>query len=101
MKCPKCQRNNDKVYRGYDKDYSHIRYRKCLSCGYRFKSVERLDYKTMGSNCFCSECKEPLYPEDDYFDLDGQMLCENCAKEWLSLHKGTVTEEQAYGGEDV
>lgn len=49
------------------------------------------------SHFMCSECKDVLYPDDRYFELDGQILCEGCAAEWLESQAQTVSYEQAFG----
>ena len=104
MKCPKCQRNNDRVYgteNAKNTRYQRIRYRKCLSCGYRYKTVERIDYKSMDSKVKCTECDETLYPGEFIYGIEDMTLCRKCALEWLESFETEVTEEQAYGGEDV
>lgn len=41
MKCPFCHEDKNKVTgRGEVTQYSHTRYRRCLNCGKRFKTVE-------------------------------------------------------------
>ena len=41
MKCPCCGENNTSVTsHGKTMKYSYIRYRKCNSCGHKFKTVE-------------------------------------------------------------
>lgn len=49
------------------------------------------------SKCKCAECNVSLYPEEDYYDIDGDILCEECAREWLEENKSQVTDEMAYG----
>ena len=51
------------------------------------------------SNCTCNVCKEVLYPEDDYYDIEGEVYCEECASEWLEQFRCTVTDEMAFGGD--
>lgn len=50
------------------------------------------------TECFCAECEEPLYVDDEYFELDGQILCEDCAKDWLDDRRSVVTEAMVHGG---
>ena len=104
MNCPKCKKSNDRVYgteKAKNSRFTRIRYRKCLSCGYRFKTVERIDYKVMGSKCKCSECGETLYPGEFIYDIEGTSYCRSCALEWLENFESEVTEERAYGEENV
>lgn len=49
------------------------------------------------SKCICSMCKDELIPDDDYYELDDEIYCESCAKEWLEEHRSYVTEDMAYG----
>lgn len=49
------------------------------------------------SNFLCGECKDPIYPNDEYYVIDGVNLCEDCAREWLYQQKHIATEEQCYG----
>ena len=49
------------------------------------------------SEFMCMRCKEPFYPEDTYYDCDGEYLCKDCAEEWLSEQAHVATEEQCYG----
>ncbi len=51
------------------------------------------------SKCKCYACREELQPDDEYYELDGDIYCEFCAKEWLEGHKNWVTESMAYGDE--
>lgn len=49
------------------------------------------------TKCKCKFCGEELYPDDEYWELDEEILCESCAEEWLEGHKNWVTEDMAYG----
>lgn len=49
------------------------------------------------SKCICCACKEELYPDEEYWELDGEIYCESCADNWLSSQRSWVTEEMAYG----
>ena len=49
------------------------------------------------SKCKCSECGEQLFPDDEYYFLDGSVYCPGCAEEWLDQQKNTVSENMAYG----
>ena len=49
------------------------------------------------SKCKCERCQEPLLPDDKYFDCEGYIFCEECAREWLEEQAQFVSEEMAYG----
>ena len=41
MNCPHCGKDNTRVYGGKETAFgSYERYRKCLSCGIKFKTIE-------------------------------------------------------------
>lgn len=101
MKCPKCRIDNTGVYGGKALKHAFMRYRRCLACGYKFKTIERVDLDDMVSKCVCAICKEMLYPDDEYYEIEDTIMCEGCADDWLKCQKNWVTEEMAYGEEDV
>ena len=44
MKCPKCERNDAmEIYNTRKFDNKVVRYRKCVSCGYKSKSTEYME----------------------------------------------------------
>lgn len=49
------------------------------------------------SKCTCSQCGEMLYEGNEYWELEDEIYCEDCAEEWLSLHKNWVSERMANG----
>ena len=49
------------------------------------------------SKCICCVCKDWFFPEDDYYNIEGDIYCHECAIEWLEQFKSQVTEEMAYG----
>lgn len=49
------------------------------------------------SRFICGTCGEKIYPGDDVFDIDGEALCEECAKTWLYEQRRYATEEECYG----
>ena len=53
----------------------------------------------MKTKCVCAWCKEELYFDDEYWELDDEILCEDCAQKWLDNHKNWVSESMAYGEE--
>lgn len=48
------------------------------------------------SQCKCCVCGEELYPEDTYYDFEGDIYCENCAEWWINRHKFAVREDMCY-----
>ena len=75
----------------------------CPQCYERREKVDSYDlWKTTPpdpkeSDCKCCECKEDLYPGGIYYEIEGEIFCENCAETWLDCQKREVTEEMAYG----
>lgn len=49
------------------------------------------------SQCKCKYCGEELFEDEEYWELDGEILCERCADEWLEGHKNWVTEHMVRG----
>jgi hypothetical protein len=49
------------------------------------------------TKCKCSQCGVELFEDENYWDLDDEVYCEECAKDWLSDHCLTVTHEMARG----
>ena len=49
------------------------------------------------TKCHCAWCEENLYFDDEYWELDDEILCEDCAEKWLDNHKNWVSESMAYG----
>lgn len=47
--------------------------------------------------CRCCFCKEPLYFDDEYWELDDEIYCEDCANDWLAEHKHWVSASMARG----
>lgn len=48
------------------------------------------------TKCHCAWCDEDLYFDDEYWEIDDQILCESCASDWLDNHKHWVSESMAY-----
>ena len=47
----------------------------------------------------CEECHSGLYVGDDYYEIDGTIMCEDCAIEWLkSNFRKTI--DDSYIGPD-
>lgn len=49
------------------------------------------------TKCHCAWCKEELYFDEEYWEIEDEILCENCAETWLDNHKHWVSESMAYG----
>jgi len=49
------------------------------------------------SRCKCYMCEDSLYPDEEYYELDGEIYCELCAEKWLDGQKNWVSEWMAYG----
>lgn len=47
--------------------------------------------------CQCAWCKEDLWFDDEYYELDDEILCEDCAKKWLKNRVNWVSESMARG----
>ena len=66
------------------------------------ETAEYDDWKTTppepeGSKCRCKACGEELFEDDEYFELDDEIYCENCAEEWLEGHKNYVSADMVRG----
>lgn len=44
----------------------------------------------------CDQCKDEFYPGDEYYCIEEENLCYECAFKWLDKMKRTATEEQCY-----
>ena len=49
------------------------------------------------SKCKCVYCGCELYECEEYYDIEGEILCEDCARGWLDEHRRTVTYEMEKG----
>lgn len=49
------------------------------------------------TKCECAWCHEKLYYDDEYWELDDEILCEDCAQKWLDNHKNWVSGSMARG----
>lgn len=36
--------------------------------------------------CFCLECEKPIYEDDDYYDFDGDVVCESCMEDFVNVN---------------
>ena len=55
------------------------------------------EYDEPTSQCKCNNCGEELFEGDEYYELDGEVLCRYCAEEWLDYHKKWVTTSMVEG----
>ena len=44
----------------------------------------------------CDKCKEDFYPDDAVFHIQGECLCEECAKDWLYENMSRATYEDCF-----
>ena len=49
------------------------------------------------TQCHCAWCKEDLFYDDEYWELDGEILCEDCARDWLNYRRNWVSASMARG----
>ena len=33
--------------------------------------------------CRCGECERDIYPGEEYFDFDGDIVCEDCERDYV------------------
>lgn len=39
------------------------------------------------SNFKCDRCKQDIFPDEPYYEVEGDNLCPDCAKDWLEEQK--------------
>lgn len=61
--------------------------------------LSNADDECRTSKLKCCECMESIYPDEDYYDINGDLYCELHAKEWLDSHKKTASYEECYENE--
>lgn len=49
------------------------------------------------SQCHCSICETRLDVDDEYWLIDDEIYCRECAENWFDEEKRWVSEELAYG----
>ena len=49
------------------------------------------------SQCKCTYCGCELYEGEKFYDIEGEILCEDCGKGWLEEHASDVTYEMEHG----
>ena len=56
--------------------------RECDGCGSCFT-----DPKPIGR---CAACREPVYGDDDHYDIDGELVHWDCLSDWARKYKVVV-----------
>lgn len=44
----------------------------------------------------CEHCKTEFYPGDDYYYIEGENLCPECAEKWFDSMRRTATEDECF-----
>lgn len=52
------------------------------------------------SNFTCECCGDFFLPDDKVYDIEGEEMCEECAKEWLERQVHLATEDECYGDDE-
>lgn len=55
LRCPSCGARGLRVLNTHPYPERIVRYRECEACGHRLKSVEKIDFKNMGTNAQAKE----------------------------------------------
>lgn len=42
------------------------------------RMVVEHDYHRRKVVCLCDQCIEPIYEDDDFYDFDGEIVCQGC-----------------------
>lgn len=74
----------------------------CMSCGEEIHNVDeadRLECENCDPCCCCAECGETLYPDDTYYGLNDEPLCEYCFNKLYAT--SDITGETIYRDEAV
>ena len=79
--CLKCYERREESVEGWQKDLD------------RYLTTPPDEF----THCHCAWCKEDLFEDDEYWELDDEILCENCAEKWLDEHKNWVSGSMANG----
>lgn len=43
--------------------------------------------------CECNECGGEIYEGEEYHDINGWIVCDNCLNDWLNSNKKVAGEE--------
>ena len=51
--------------------------------------------------CQCEECELGIYEDEEYFDFNGDIVCEDCVMDYVRMnYKKTATRQREFMGED-
>lgn len=50
------------------------------------------EYPEIEPYCQCDMCGEPIYDGEDYWDINGDIVCEDCLLEYMQCFKRTAGE---------
>lgn len=45
------------------------------------------DYHIRKTVCLCDQCCGPIYEDDDFYDFDGDIVCEGCIDSYIADHR--------------
>ena len=45
------------------------------------------DYHTRKVICRCDQCSGEIYEQDDFYDFDGEIVCEGCIDSYIADHR--------------
>lgn len=43
--------------------------------------------------CECDECNGEIYKDEEYYDINGWIVCQHCLHAWAKQHKKVAGEE--------
>ena len=41
------------------------------------------DYHIRKKVCLCDQCSDPIYEDDDFYDFDGEIVCQGCIDRYI------------------
>lgn len=41
------------------------------------------DYHIRKTICLCEQCSGPIYEDDDFYDFDGEIVCQYCIDSYI------------------
>lgn len=44
----------------------------------------------------CEQCGMEIYPSEEYYTIEGENLCGECAAEWLDSMRKIATEDECF-----
>ena len=45
------------------------------------------DYHIRKTVCLCDQCSGSIYEDDDFYDFDGDIVCEGCINNYIADHR--------------